>query len=122
MLFSYSPALVAGGAMGYLLASYGFSAPYIIPTCLFTVVAVFRPSMYLYQRTSRRLEFKCDAYAARLGYGLELASGLVNLHRVMGLPLRWVGVDRFTVTHPPLQDRLRAIGLIPREGLEPVDG
>ena len=96
---------------GFFLGSYNPSGPYLIPAIVFTMIACLRPLMFLIQRTSRRLEFKCDAYTARLGYGRELASGLIKLHRVMGIPNRWAGVDRFTLTHPSLDDRIQALEL-----------
>jgi len=55
---------------------------------------------------TRPAEFKCDADAAKLGLGLELASCLNKITRFMGQPSHWIGIDRFLITHPSLEERV----------------
>jgi len=62
------------------------------------------PAWWVGSRT-RPAEFKCDADAAKLGLGMELASCLNKITRFMGLPPQWIGIDRYLLTHPSLEER-----------------
>jgi len=60
---------------------------------------------------SRAFEFEADRFAKNLGYGEELKSGLVKLHlKNLGNmnPDRWYSTYHYS--HPPLVERLEAIG------------
>lgn len=52
------------------------------------------------------MEFKCDADAAKIGLGQDLANCLDKITRFMGQPPQWIGIDRFLLTHPSLDERI----------------
>lgn len=74
---------------------------------------LFYPLAMLRARFTRRMEFKCDADAAKLGFGPDMANALEKLCRYSGLPLRWKGHDRWIATHPDTEERLRRLRATP---------
>lgn len=110
--------LLSAFPLGALLGTFGVliglgmaGGPYVPLALMTSSVALLRPSMMILGRFSRKLEFKCDAAAASKGYGMDLATGLGKLHRAMALPLDWSPLDRVTLTHPSLRERLLALGV-----------
>ena len=83
--------------------------PFLPPFLGFGVTAIsFIPAMAV-GRYSRRLEFKCDRDAARIGLGPSLASCLTKMTAFAGNPRHWMGLDKYTLTHPPLNERVAAL-------------
>jgi Zn-dependent protease with chaperone function len=76
--------------------------PAVISTAVAAILLLRLPVLAYH----RRLEYKCDGAAAAKGYGPDLASGLEKLHRYMGMPPRWGGLDAPFLTHPSLADRM----------------
>jgi hypothetical protein len=59
---------------------------------------------------SRRFEYQVDSYAAWLtGDPEALITGLVKLHRLTLMPMKWGKWDEHLVTHPSTSHRLEAI-------------
>jgi len=75
------------------------------PVVGFGLMTLPMVSAWWLARRTRPAEFKCDADAAKLGLGSELASCLNKITRFMGQPSHWIGLDRFLITHPSLEDR-----------------
>jgi heat shock protein HtpX len=89
---------------------------FLLPLLVSSMTTGATVGMMVRGRIWRALERKCDAAAADQGYGPDLAEGLVRLHRYQGLPARWKGLDRWILTHPSLEDRVRALrggGILP---------
>lgn len=106
------PAFVAGWAVVELQSFGGPDASflYVLAAIICLIVVMWPLITGIGRRRARRFEFRCDREAAALGHGEALASALVKLHRYGGAPLRWAGLDRLTITHPSLGDRLDALG------------
>ncbi|KAI8622622.1 CAAX prenyl protease 1 [Chytriomyces sp. MP71] len=94
--------------------AFGFdSTPVIIGLTLFTYLyqpldALFS---FLMHYVSRVHEFQADAYAKKLGYAENLKNGLIKLHKKnLGnlVPDSWYSAYHYS--HPPLVERLTAIG------------
>lgn len=94
---------LAGFALGFgqSMAVEAFLPPLIG----FGIMSLSMVSAWWLSRRTRPMEFKCDADAAKVGLGPELASGLDKLTRFMGQPSDWIGIDRFLTTHPSLKER-----------------
>ncbi len=106
--------LALGLLMGCLVAGLGFVSPanpYTLTTCLLGAATLWPISTYITGTLSRKLEFRCDAFAADHGYGAALASCLSGLHRYQGLPLDWTPYDSKILTHPSLRERLANLGI-----------
>ncbi|MFI5385887.1 MAG: M48 family metallopeptidase [Fimbriimonadales bacterium] len=108
--------IAVGGVCGLLLGAVVVPqislTPILMPTLILTLVVSIQLARLPVLAFSRRLEHKCDAEAAKRGYGPSLASGLDKLHRYMGLPLTWGSLDEPFLTHPSLYDRLARIARI----------
>ncbi|EEB08251.2 CAA Xprenyl protease [Schizosaccharomyces japonicus yFS275] len=98
-----------------MYSAFGFSGehPILIGYLLFT--SLFEPLSALISfgnnLLSRSCEYQADAFAKRLGYGDALAEGLIRLHEDNMSPLdfdRWFSA--YHHNHPPLLERLEAIG------------
>ncbi len=82
-----------------------------------TLIALVMLGMYFFNNViglwlakySRRLEYKCDKAAKDIGYGDEIALGLVKLHQVLGASQRWNWPDTVQLSHPSLEKRLDAL-------------
>ncbi len=96
------------GALAGLAIALGQGQPFeaFIPSAVgFGLVTLWMvPAWWVGLRT-RLGEFKCDADAANLGLGLDLATCLDKITRFMGMPSHWIGIDRFLLTHPSLEER-----------------
>ena len=67
-------------------------------------------SAFLMNVVSRRFEYQADAYAVQLGYGEELKTGLIALHRNnKGTMINDPWWSAYHHSHPPVLDRLKAI-------------
>jgi STE24 endopeptidase len=110
-LAPYSPAYTALGLAGP--SAYGALALFLL--WLGPVGFLLRP---LLAAVSRRYEFAADAYAARLtGSADELAAALLKLReRSAALPLAHPWFSKVYHSHPPLLERLSALGGRPAEG------
>jgi Zn-dependent protease with chaperone function len=94
----------------FLVLFLGTSAePFLPPFLSFAIVSVLLIPAMLFGRYSRRLEFKCDRDAAKVGLGLSLASCLTKITAFMGNPRRWIGLDKYILTHPSLDERVAAL-------------
>ena len=59
---------------------------------------------------SRRFEYEADRYAVHLGYGKQLQSGLIGLHKNnKGTMISDQLYSAYHHSHPPVLDRLKAI-------------
>ena len=107
---------VAGlAAYGALLLPAGEA--FLIPIVTLAVATFLTLAGRLRAPYLHRLEFKCDRAAAEIGYGPDLARCLTKLHRHMGMPVRWFGVERRLMTHPSLADRIEALASSSEVGL-----
>ncbi|CAB4468536.1 hypothetical protein RhiirA5_451995 [Rhizophagus irregularis] len=96
-----------------LYRSFGFETqPILIGFMLFQFIyaPVENVVAFLMNILSRKHEFEADAYAKKLGYGVQLRSGLIkiqikNLGNLNNDP--WYSAYHFS--HPPLPERLSAI-------------
>jgi Zn-dependent protease with chaperone function len=96
------------GALAGFALGFGQSKAieaFLPPLIGFGLMSLSMVSAWWLSRRTRPMEFKCDADAAKVGLGLELASGLEKLTRFMGQPSDWIGTDRFLITHPSLVER-----------------
>lgn len=96
------------GALAGLGIGIGEGTPFeafVPPLIGFGLMTLAILPIWFVSHRTRPAEFKCDADAARLGLGLELASCLNKITRFMGQPSHWVGIDRHLLTHPSLEDR-----------------
>ena len=96
------------GALGGFLVVIGQGTPaetFIPPLVAFGLITLSMVPAWWVSLRTQPAEFKCDADAAKLGLGLELASCLNKITRFMGQPPRWIGIDRFLITHPSLEER-----------------
>ncbi|RKP05151.1 peptidase M48, partial [Thamnocephalis sphaerospora] len=99
-----------------LYQSFGFvdgTMPVLIGFLLFSYIFSPVESVldFLKKAMSRKHEFEADAYAKKLGYAESLRSGLIKLHtKNLGHmnPDSWYSTYRFS--HPPLVERLEALG------------
>ncbi|EDO47143.1 predicted protein [Nematostella vectensis] len=61
---------------------------------------------------TRRFEFQADAFAKQLGFAPHLRSALIKLHQDnLGFPIADKLYSAYHYSHPPLLERLRALGL-----------
>lgn len=97
-------ALAVGVAFG--IDSLPAGGPYAIPAGLLTVPIALQAASLATNRWRIRMEFKCDADAARLELGENLARLLIRIHAFRGVPRRWEGLDRVMLSHPSLDERL----------------
>lgn len=95
---------VFGGCVGLGLSEGVLSC--LPPIAGFFAISLSIPGAIWLSRKTQPMEFKCDADAAALGLGEELASALDKICRFMGHPGRWSGWDRFLVTHPSTAERI----------------
>lgn len=79
------------------------------PTIICGVAATGPLNAFILAKLTQPLEFKCDRDTVQHGLGAELSSGLEKITCYAGLPARWSGWDRKTLTHPDLESRQRAI-------------
>ena len=96
------------GALAGFALGFGQSKAieaFLPPLIGFGVMSLSMVSAWWLSRRTRPMEFKCDGDAAKVGLGLELASGLEKLTRFMGQPSDWISIDRFLITHPSLVER-----------------
>jgi Zn-dependent protease with chaperone function len=93
-----------------MLFFIGTSAePFLPPFLGFGIAALFPIPMMFVGKYCRRLEFKCDRDAAQIGLGPSLASSLEKINAFLGNPRRWIGLDKYTLTHPSLDERVAAL-------------
>ena len=60
---------------------------------------------------SRKFEFQADAFARGLGFATYLRSSLIKLHKDnLGFPVADKLYSAYHYSHPPLIERLRALG------------
>lgn len=60
---------------------------------------------------SRRFEFQADAFAKELGFAAHLKSALIKLNTDnLGFPIADKLYSAYHYSHPPLVERLRALG------------
>jgi len=60
---------------------------------------------------SRKFEFQADAFAKSLGFSGHLRSSLIKLHKDnLGFPVADKLYSAYHYSHPPLIERLRALG------------
>nr|XP_057946485.1 CAAX prenyl protease 1 homolog [Doryrhamphus excisus] len=65
---------------------------------------------------SRRFEFQADAFARNMGKASELSSALIKLNKDnLGFPVADWLYSMWHYSHPPLLERLRALGNIKRD-------
>jgi heat shock protein HtpX len=103
--------LPLGVAIG-LAYEFGSSSrlePLLIPIVVGGVSTIGMLPNYIRSCYSRRFEFKSDADTARLGLGPELISALTKITKFQGTSDRWIGMDKYFLTHPSLRDRVAAI-------------
>lgn len=96
------------GVTGGLCAAVGKGTPFevLIPSLVgFGLMTLSMLSAWWLSLRTRPGEFKCDADAAKLGLGSELALCLNKITRFMGQPSHWIGIDRVLLTHPSLEER-----------------
>jgi len=79
---------------------------FLPPFLAFSIAALSIIPAIIMGSYSRGLEFKCDRDAARLGLASSLASCLEKMHAFVGNPRHWIGLDRYTLTHPSLAERV----------------
>jgi len=98
-----------------MYTSFGFdSKPTIIGLILFfqfIMSPVDHVLSFLMNILSRKFEFEADGFAVKLGYSSELRNGLIKLNAEnMGNtnPDKWYSTYHYS--HPPLLERLKAIG------------
>lgn len=60
---------------------------------------------------SRKMEFKCDQFAASHFPAEDFASALIKICRINGVPPEWPGGSGWLLTHPSTADRLRKLGI-----------
>lgn len=80
--------------------------PFVPPFLSFAIATLTTIPAMLLGRYTRRVEFKCDRDAAKLGLGLSLASCLEKISAFLGNPRRWIGLDKYLLTHPSLDERV----------------
>jgi len=98
-----------------MYTSFGFTTkPTLIGLTLFFMF-IMSPIdsilSFLTNMLSRRFEFQADAFAKKLGYATQLSSGLIKLNNEnLGdlNPDSWYSAYHYS--HPPLLERLKAIG------------
>lgn len=60
---------------------------------------------------SRKFEFQADDFAKSLGFATYLRSSLIKLHKDnLGFPVADKLYSAYHYSHPPLIERLRALG------------
>ena len=65
---------------------------------------------------SRRFEFQADAFARSMGKAAELYSALIKLNKDnLGFPVADWLFSMWHYSHPPLLERLRALGSIKQD-------
>ncbi|KAI9339108.1 peptidase family M48-domain-containing protein [Obelidium mucronatum] len=98
-----------------MYTAFGFpsSQPIIIGLVLFSFI--YQPidalTSFLVNRVSRTHEFQADAYAKKMGHAEELKNALIKLNiKNLGtlVPDPWYSAWHYS--HPPLTERLEAIG------------
>nr|XP_058962488.1 CAAX prenyl protease 1 homolog [Pocillopora verrucosa] len=102
---------------GALFASFGF--PDSQPTLIGLVIIfqfIFSPYNellgFLMTVLSRKFEFQADAFAKNLGFSTFLRSALIKLHKDnLGFPVADKLYSAYHFSHPPLIERLRALGI-----------
>jgi Zn-dependent protease with chaperone function len=96
-------------ALPTVLGRHSSFGPYLPPVAIGSIfLAVIAGNLWA-ARLSHMLEYKCDATAKSLGLGDELAAGLIKISRYTGLPANWIGLDRFTLSHPALAERVNRL-------------
>ncbi|XP_020618221.1 CAAX prenyl protease 1 homolog [Orbicella faveolata] len=99
-----------------LFASFGF--PDSQPTMIGLVIIfqfIFSPYNellgFLMTVLSRKFEFQADDFAKSLGFATSLRSSLIKLHKDnLGFPVADKLYSAYHYSHPPLIERLRALG------------
>jgi len=59
---------------------------------------------------SRKMEFKCDQFAASHFPAEDFASALIKICRINGVPPEWPRGSGWLLTHPSTADRVRKLG------------
>jgi STE24 endopeptidase len=66
---------------------------------------------FLMTSLTRRFEFEADAFGKQLGRAEELKRALIKLNKTnLSFPLNDWLFSAFNHTHPPLMERLKALG------------
>ena len=74
-------------------------------------VLFFKLLGFLMTVLSRKFEFQADAFARGLGFATYLRSSLIKLHKDnLGFPVADKLYSAYHYSHPPLIERLRALG------------
>lgn len=103
-----------------LYNSFGFydSYPILVGFLLFNDILQPVDSIITFgmNLTSRTFEYQADKYAADLNYGPELSRSLINIHaeNLGTVDADWL-YSAYTMSHPLLPERLRALGWKPEE-------
>ncbi len=101
---------LAMSAVPMLALQGGAYAPAVILSATSLFLFLVGMIVHLGMRGLRwRLEYKCDAAAKGIGLGSEMASALEKITRYSNQPEYYVGLDRFTITHPPVGERVRLL-------------
>ena len=111
---AYGPTIVTCG----FVIIYWTGMPFetiLVPLVVFGAIAVSTLSTWWLCRRTQPMEFKCDADAAKIGLGRELASGLDKITRFLGQPSEWIGIDRYLLTHPSLKERAERVLEVARD-------
>ena len=75
------------------------------------VFVVFQLLSFMLTALSRHFEFQADAFAKSLHYAEKLRSALIKLNRDnLGFPLTDWLFSAWHYSHPPLLERLEALG------------
>jgi Zn-dependent protease with chaperone function len=107
-LLSFLPVLLFLVAT-FMLVPSSSTEVFLPPIVCFGCTSVWTLSLLLFGQYTRRIEFKCDKDAARLGLGPSLASALEKINLFVGNPRRWAWLDRYILSHPSLDERLAAL-------------
>lgn len=79
---------------------------YVTHMCRF-----FKLLGFLMTVLSRKFEFQADEFAKSLGFATSLRSSLIKLHKDnLGFPVADKLYSTYHYSHPPLIERLRALG------------
>lgn len=102
--------VVAGSATGVGLATaagWDASNPGLLAALGFLVIGIVRPLVM--NARSRREEFRADRFAADLVSAPALAAALQKLYAANQVATRLNRIDKATMAHPALQDRIAAL-------------
>ncbi|EDO31610.1 predicted protein [Nematostella vectensis] len=99
-----------------LYEAFGFNSQPVLIGLIIIFQFVFSPYNellgFLMTILTRRFEFQADAFAKQLGFAPHLRSALIKLHQDnLGFPIADKLYSAYHYSHPPLLERLRALGL-----------